>query len=77
MTKLVLHYAPGILAILKREPCPGQKSGFGGIQHSSCGCDQNHDIYRIVNVTVLQPGEQTWCLQQSFINRQLAHRESA
>jgi hypothetical protein len=64
MTKLVMHYAPGILAILKREPCT---------MHESCSCD----IHKIVNVTLLQPGEQTWCLQQSFINRQLAHRESA
>jgi hypothetical protein len=76
MTKLVLHYAPGILAILKRQPCPGQKTG-SGIGHSTCGCDQNHDIYRIVNATLLQPGEQAWCLEQSFTNRELAHRESA
>jgi hypothetical protein len=78
MTKLVMHYAPGILAILKREPCPGHKvGGFGAIGHASCGCDQNHQIHRIVNVTLLEPGEQAWCLQQSWTNRQLAHKESA
>jgi hypothetical protein len=69
MTKLVMQYArsgglPNIIVILKREPCT---------VHKSCSCD----IYRIVNVTLLQPGEQTWCLQQSFTNRELAHRESA
>ena len=78
MTKLVLHYAPGIIAILKQESCPGhQFGGFGGISHGNCGCDKNHLIHRIVNITVLQPGEQAWCLEQSFTNRQPAHRESA
>ena len=77
MTKLVLHYAPGILAILKQERCPGQDVFGDRVGHNTCGCDKNHLIHRIVNVTVLQDGEQAWCLQQSFINRELAHRESA
>jgi len=81
MTKLVMHYAPGgILAILKREPCPGQRAtGFinGKRVHNSCACDTSHQIHRIVNVTVLQDDEQGWCLERSWINRELAHQERA
>jgi hypothetical protein len=66
-TKLVLHYAPGILALLKTEPCAGKRNGYG-IGHGSCGCGQNHVIHRIVNVTLLKDEEQTWCLQQCLIN---------
>ena len=67
MTKLVMHYAPGILALLKTDPCPGQRNGYG-IGHSNCPCDHDHTMHRIVNITLLNDEEQAWCLQQCLIN---------
>lgn len=58
----------GILAVLKTEPCPGQKNNWG-IVHSTCGCDQDHIRYFIANITVLQPGEEDWCLEQCLLAR--------
>lgn len=70
--KLVLHYSPGILTVLRRDPCPGQNLGpHGGHGHSSCGCDRNQDIFKIAGRPyVLQPGEETWCLDGCWINRE-------
>lgn len=67
MTKLVLHYAPGIIAVLRQEPCPGHRI-FDHIGHSVCGCDHDHFIHRIVNLSVLDDDEPLR-LQQSRIKR--------
>jgi len=67
---LVLHYdTSGILAVLKTERCPGQKTGFGGIGHGTCGCDHDRIRHTIAHVNVLQPGEETWCLEQCLLAR--------
>lgn len=68
MTKLIMHYAPGIIAILRQEPCPGQRAGWSGIMHSTCGCDHDHLIHRIVNLTI-QPDDEPLRLQRSRIKR--------
>jgi hypothetical protein len=70
MTKLVMHYAPGVLAVLKRHDCPGQYTSFSPKRmHSTCGCDSDHQIFTIAGVTVLQNGEQSWCLERSWIHQ--------
>ena len=68
---LVMHYdSSGILAVLKTEPCPGQNTAFANVtQHSTCGCDQDQIRYRIANVTVLQPDENNWVLEQCLLAR--------
>ena len=60
---LVMHYAPGILAVLKTEHCPVQPH-YGDI-----GCDQEHVVYRIIHLTLLQPDEETWVLEQCLLAR--------
>lgn len=66
MTKLIMHYAPGIIAILRQEPCPGQEVFGDHIGHNTCGCDPDHHIHRIVNLSVLDDDEPLR-LQQSRI----------
>lgn len=65
--RLVMHYTPGVLAVLKREDCPGQKSAWGGVMHSSCGCDQHHQIFRIVNIRIVSDNEKPGLLEMSWI----------
>lgn len=65
--RLVMHYAPGVLVVLRREPCPGQKGGFGGIMHSSCGCDKQYQIFRIVNIHIVSDDEKPGLLELSWI----------
>jgi hypothetical protein len=61
--KLLLHYAPGgILVILKHNSCVGDDHR---IIH---GCDgATHTYTTVINVGVLQAGEEKWCLEQSWI----------
>lgn len=67
--KLIMHYAPGIIAILRQEPCPGQQVIREGIiGHNTCGCDPDHLIHRIVNLSVLDDDEPLR-LQQSRLKR--------
>lgn len=69
MTKLIMHYAPGIIAILRQEPCPGQEVfGDHHIGHNTCGCDRDHLIHRIVNLSVLDDDEPLR-LQQSRLKQ--------
>jgi hypothetical protein len=80
MTKLVLHYAPGILVVLKRNDCRGRLAGWSNQpKHgTNCGCHGKHTIWTTVGKPVIVSNEEaSWCLEQSFINRELAHRESA
>lgn len=67
--RLVMHYAPGVLAVLRRETCPGQKSSFGGIMHNVCGCDKHHQIFKIVNIRIVPDDEKPGLLEMSWIRR--------
>lgn len=68
--RLIMHYSPGILTVLRRDPCPGHDMPFGGVGHSHC-CDRNRDIFKIAGRPyVLQPDEETWCLNGCWINRE-------
>lgn len=65
--RLVMHYAPGVLAVLRREDCPGQ-SVFGHWGHNNnCGCDSNHQIFKIVNIRIVPDDEKPGLLEMSWI----------
>lgn len=57
MTKLELVYTPGVLAVLRQEPCPGQEVFGDHIGHNTCGCDPDHNLSIIVNLSVLDDDE--------------------
>lgn len=67
---LLVHYAPGMLVVLRREPCKGQR-GAWGIQHSTCPCDKkDKTLYLTAGLHLLQGDEQAWCLERSWIPRE-------
>lgn len=65
--RLVMHYAPGVLAVLRRETCPGQKVFGERIGHNTCGCDNQHQIFRIVNIRIVSDDEKPGLLELSWI----------
>lgn len=69
--KLIMHYVPDILVILKRSDCPGRKAGWSSdLRHYAfCGCDKNHHKFTIVKASWLQDDEASWCLERCWVPR--------
>ena len=57
---LQMHYAPGLLAVLRQRPCPNHRLGR---QHLCEG----GPVFTIAGVHLLQGDEQGWCLERSWI----------
>lgn len=54
MTKLVMHYTPGVLVVLKREPCPTSLDKFRrAYPHGPNCCNGTHVKWRTVGRPVL------------------------
>lgn len=64
--RLVMHYAPGVLAVLRRETCSGFQN-WNGIGHGTC-CDKDHQIFKIVNIEIVPDDEKQGLLELSWIN---------
>jgi hypothetical protein len=69
---LSVHYSPGVLAVLRREPCPGRLSGWNTTpgHGPTCGCYGARHKFVVVKVSGLRPGEESWCLERSWIPRE-------
>jgi hypothetical protein len=68
--KLLLHYAPGILIVLKRNPCRGRLAGWSASpKHGpNCGCHGSHETYLTTGHAYwLKDHEVPWCLELSWI----------
>ena len=66
---LIMHYAPGLLAILRREPCPGRLAGKIGnqVKHgSNCGCNKSRQIFTFVSASEVLDDEKSECLELSW-----------
>lgn len=69
--RLVMHYAPGVLVMLRREPCPGRLAGWSSQpKHGpNCGCDRNHDVYKFISATEVLDDMKPGLLELSWIRR--------
>lgn len=79
-TPLVMHYAPGILVVLKRNHCRGRLAGWSTQpKHgSNCGCNGQHTTWTTVGKPVIVTNEEaTWCLERSWIKTHIEAGGSA
>lgn len=62
---LTVHYAPGLLVVLQRKPCPSRD--VPGARY-----DRRTPYYEIASgLYLLQAGEQSWCLERCWIPRKV------
>lgn len=68
--KLVMHYAPDFLIVLRRDDCPGRTLTWGAhghrLGHTGC-CDKNHHTYRLVRAHPVSTDEAGWCLERCWV----------
>jgi hypothetical protein len=60
--RLLVHYAPGVLAVLRRDPCPDHKTAYG-----LADCDRGGTVLTVVGISGLEPGETGWCLERCWL----------
>lgn len=68
MTKLVMHYEPGFIAVFKRHDCPGWKQCT--IQHGG------GQVFTVVSVEPVSNDDASWCLKGSRIARHSAQLDT-
>jgi hypothetical protein len=77
--KLVLHYAPGVLVVLKRNNCRGRLAGWSSLpKHGpNCGCSGSQETFTTTGYAYwLKSDEVGWCLERSWVDRRRAKVES-
>lgn len=60
--RLLVHYAPGVLAVLRLDRCPKPN------HEAQTGCDRStHTYFTVVGIDGLEPDEVSWVLSRCWI----------